>query len=216
MSIRITGFAALVAAMLLATGASSQATYTLTTSVGTTTGLTAASPATLAPGGTFILNTTGGPVTITATNGGNVYTDAAGSTIYLLNDEQTGGGIGVTNEQIFANLVAGDASNFNFTVLIAVNGLAAFTESIAGGYTVNGGFLIGGTASVSPGSITQTPLTVTSIGAAANSGAGNSVSNPSVSATFNGSTIPEPASVVMLGLGLLSVGGVALRRRMAK
>jgi hypothetical protein len=34
--------------------------------------------------------------------------------------------------------------------------------------------------------------------------------------TFTQGVVPEPASIAMLGLGLISVGGFALRRRMAK
>jgi MYXO-CTERM domain-containing protein len=46
----------------------------------------------------------------------------------------------------------------------------------------------------------------------------NSSQNPTVSATFNASTVTTlaPASVAKLGLGLAGVGGLALRRRMTK
>jgi len=222
MSIRITGFAALVAAMLFATSASSQAAYTLSTSVGTTTGLTFVTA--LASGATFNINGVVGP--ITATNGGAEYTTAGGSMVFLLNDVQTSSGanqLATTNEQIFVSLnPAGDSSTFNFTTLIAVNGTAAFTESVGTnflgltGFTIAGFNVVGGTASVSPTSVTQDSVLVTNQLAQTTSGNANSVSNASVAAVFTAVTVPEPASVAMLGLGLLSVGGVALRRRMAK
>jgi hypothetical protein len=220
MSIRNTGFAALVAAMLFATGASSQAAYTLTTSVGTTTGLTFVTA--LAAGATFNINGVTGA--ITATNGGAEYTTAGGSMVFLLNDVQTSSGslsLATTNEQVYVSLnPVGDTSTFNFTTLIAVNGTAAFTESVGtnflggAGFTINGDAVVGGAASVTPTSVTQGSLVVTNVLAQTTSGNANSVSNPSVSATFV--SVPEPASVAMLGLGLVSLGGFALRRRMAK
>lgn len=217
MSIRITRIAALAVAMLFAAGASSQANYSLTTSVGATTGLTFMGALTV--GTTYTIP--GASFTVGA-SGGGVYTDAAGSSIYLLNDSQNPVTLGVTNEQIYVNAVSGDSSTFSFVTNILVNGTQAFTETMGTnflnntGYTVFGTALVGPSVSVAPtGPISVGGVTIMNVASAATSGNTNSPQNPTVSATFV-ATVPEPASIAMLGLGLVSVGGFALRRRMAK
>jgi PEP-CTERM motif len=236
MSIRITRLAALVAAMLFATGASSQATYNLSTTVsnfsfnGVSVGLTSLSAGSMV--------TVGGN-SLTLTNGGYQYIDAAsGTTVYLANDsENLSTGVGVVQEQIFVNGPAGGypspppagqtGPSFNFTTNILVNGgPSSFTETLGTntfgnvGYTLAGnGIVGGGIPSISPTSITIPGFLIQNIGTQAVSGNINLTStNAGVSATFLASIppVPEPASVVMLGLGLISVGGVAFRRRMAK
>jgi hypothetical protein len=226
MSIRITRLAALVAAMLFATGASSQATYTLSTSVSNFTFNGASVALTSLAAGSMI---TVGSSTITLANGGYQYTDSAsGQTVYLGNDSEVGTlGVLTTQEQIFVNVPTTASGFFNFTTNILVNGGAAFTETLGNnpispfpqGYVLTGTSIVGTTATVSPSSVTIPGFLITNIQALANSGTTNSTTNnPAVSATFLATIppVPEPASVVMLGLGLISVGGVAFRRRMAK
>jgi hypothetical protein len=226
MSIRITRLAALVAAMLFATGASSQATYNLSTTVSNFSfnGVSV----TLASLSAGSMITVGGN-TITLANGGYQYTDSAsGQTVYLGNDNETGGtGILTTQEQVFVNVPTTASGYFNFTTNILVNGGSGFTETLsnniisgAPGYALTGTSVVGpSSAVVSPTSVQIPGFLITNIQALANSGTTNSTTNnPAVSATFLATVppVPEPASVVMLGLGLISVGGVAFRRRMAK
>jgi hypothetical protein len=226
MSIRITRLAALVAAMLFATGASSQATYNLTTTVSNFTFNGASVTLTTLSSGTMI--TVGGNTT-TLANGGYSYTDpASGETIYLGNDAQLNLNTGfvTVQEQIFANVPGTASGYFNFTTNILVNGNPGFTETLGTnllsgqpGYALSGLTVLGSTASVAPSSVTIPGYLIQNVQALANSGSTNTVANnPAVSATFLASVppVPEPASVVMLGLGLISVSGVALRRRMAK
>jgi hypothetical protein len=222
MSIRITRLAALAAAMLFATGASSQAAFTLSTSIASVTGLTG--PTALSAGNITIPGVT---FTVGAA-GGTSYTDTAGSTVYILNDTQTVNSVGVTNEQIYINAVATDTSTFNVTLNIAVNGTNAFLETLGlnpisgiAGYAnlISAGqtSIIGPATTSVTGSYSVGGLTVLNLSSAATSGNANSSQNPTISATFIGTlTVPEPASIAMLGLGLVSVGGLALRRRMAK
>jgi hypothetical protein len=195
MSIRITGLAALTAAMLFATGASSQASYVLTAS-----GL---NPTAVTFGGTsfsFTAISPAGQNGSTASNF-NVIDVGAGSTTAPPASD-TGS---VTLSENFQ--LAGTPGNLTFTLTgtfvltagstggIVSTFIGSLTNIVGSGYTV----AFAGYAPPSPGSgsgtfndgnisITVIPLTV----------------------------VPEPASVAMLGLGLLSVGGVALRRRMAK
>jgi hypothetical protein len=225
MSIRISGLAALVAAMLLATGASSQAAYTLTTSVANVTynGI-AVSTTNIAAGSTI----TGIGFSATATNGGVSFVDSAGSTVYILNDTHTANTFGAISQQIFVSAPGTDLGVLNFTTLINPSGAgSSFMETLSTNVTGSTGFqfLIGaGQASIigpttefiAPTSITVGGQTITAIATASTSGNANSSQNPTVSAIFLATAVPEPASVAMLGLGLLSVGGVALRRRMAK
>jgi len=224
MNIRNTGLAALVAAMLLATGASSQANYTMTTSVNSVSGLTLVGALTSGQ----MISQTGFSFTVGAAGGGQ-YTDAAGSTVYLLNDTQNVVQVGASNEQIYVNAVATDTSTFSFSLNIAINGTNAFVESL-GTNSISGqpgyAMLIGGgqTTITGPGSTSVTGsysvggLTVTNLSSSATSGNSNSPNNPTVGATFIGvnAAVPEPASIAMMGLGLVGVAGFGLRRRMAK
>jgi len=223
MSIRITGLAALTAAMLFVTGASSQASYTLTTSVtGVTYNGLAVSTTTIAAGATI----TGIGFSEVATNGGVSFVDSAGSTVYILNDSQVANTFGVINEQVFVSAPGTDTGVLNFITLINPNGAgSSFSETLGTNQTGSTGFqfligagqntILGPSTSIAPATITAGGQTITALLTAAVSGNANSSQNAAVSAIFT-SSVPEPASVAMLGLGLLSVGGVALRRRMAK
>jgi len=227
MSIRMTGLAALLAAMLFASGANTQAAYTLSTSLaGITYNGVAVSTVAIAPG-TMI---SGPGFSATATNGGVTFTDSAGSVVYILNDFQTANTIGVTNVQIFVASSGGtDTGVLNFLTLISPNGAGtSFMETLGTNALGTTGyqFLIGGgqftilnpTTSIAPASITVGNLLVTALATSSTPGNANSSQNPTLAAVFSASTlsVPEPASAAMLGLGLISVGGFALRRRMAK
>jgi hypothetical protein len=196
MSIRITGLAALVAAMLLATGASSQASYTLTTTAGPT-------PASVTFGGTAFTFTAilpAGQTGSTASNFNVIDVGAMSSTVPPASDSGS-----VTLSESFSLTGTPGTETFTLTGLFSLtagsNGgivstyAGTITNVVGSGYTV----LFAGYAPPSPGS-----------------GAG-AFNDGNISLTIIPiSAVPEPASVAMLGLGLLSVGGVALRRRMAK
>jgi len=226
MTIRITRLAALVAAMLFATGASSQATYNLTTTVsGFTFNGASVILASLSAGSMITVG--GNPTTLV--NGGYMYTDgASGETVYLANDSQLNltTGIATVQEGVFVNVPGAASGFFNFTTNILVNGGPGFVETLntniisgSPGFAITGSSVVGATATVTPSSVQIPGFLITNIQALSVSGNTNTVvTNPAVSATFLTTVppVPEPASVVMLGLGLISVGGVALRRRMAK
>lgn len=68
---------------------------------------------------------------------------------------------------------------------------------------------VGGTAA------TAIPASFT-LGLTQDGGPGNAISASGTLVIPPAPLVPEPASIAMLGLGLVSVGGLALRRRMAK
>jgi PEP-CTERM motif len=192
MSIRITGLAALTAAMLFVTGASSQAAYTLTG-----TGL---NPTSATFGGTTFTFTAAGPQNGSTPSNFEVIDVAATST------------------------TAPPASDSGMVTLSENFSLTGTPGTMS--FTLTGTFLLqngstGGILSFYPGSLTNivgSGYTVAFAGYAPpspNSTPG-SFNDGNISLTIIPNSVPEPASVAMLGLGLLSVGGVALRRRMAK
>jgi hypothetical protein len=231
MSTRISALAALVAAMLFASGASTEASYTLSTSIaGVTYNGAAVSTTTIASGSTV----SGPGFSDIATNGGLKFTDAAGSIVYILNDFQTANTIGAINVQVIVDASGAtngiDTGVLNFTTLISPNGSGSvFTETLnTNAFGTTGfQFLIGAgqftilnpqTETIVPATITVGNMLFSELATGSTPGNANSSQNPTVGAAFIATTlaVPEPASIAMLGLGLVSLGGFALRRRMAK
>jgi hypothetical protein len=202
---------------LVCAGASARGDFVLTTSVTgvSESGGTIVSSAALAPGSTFVIESS----TITAANGGMSYTDAAGTTIYFLNDSRSSGTLSVTNEQIFvANTTSGatDTGVFTFTMNIAVtnNGeTKTFTESPntvtleLGGSNAN--YLVAAGALAPPSQLIG-GLTFDSSLPQAVSGDINSANNGGVSAVI--SAVPEPSTIALLGVGGLMLIAPRLRR----
>jgi hypothetical protein len=194
MSIRITRLAALVAAMLFAAGASSQAAYTLTAS-----GL---NPTSATFGGTTFNYTAINPAGQTGSVASNFNViDVAASSITAPPASDSGS---VTLSENFSLTGTSGTESFTLTGTFVLSSgstggivssyVGTITNLTGSGYTV----LFAGYAPPSPGS------------------AGTGPTDGNVSITIIPTSVPEPASIAMLGLGLVSVGGLALRRRMAK
>jgi hypothetical protein len=195
MRIRISGLAALVAALLLATGASSQAAYTLTAVGGVV-------PSGVTFGGTAFTFTQilpGGQTGSTPSNFNVIDVGASSTTAPPASDSGS-----VPLSENFS--ITGTPGTLTFTLTGTFSLLAGSTGGIVSTYN--------GTIT----NVVGSGYTVTFAGYAPPSpGSGSGTFNDgNISLTIIPQTVPEPASVAMLGLGLLSVGGVALRRRMAK
>jgi hypothetical protein len=198
-------------------GASAHGTFMVATSpTGGTYSGGALTVNTLAPGSTFVV---GGNTETVGTAGGTSYLDAAGTTIFLLNDTRTAGTVSIPNEQIFVtNTTTGatDSGTFTFMLNIAVTNNGD-TKTFTEGPVTVALDLASGNANyfVSPGSLAPPSqliggTTFTSSLPQAVSGDINSTSNGGVSAVI--SAVPEPSTFALLGVGAIVICAPRLRR----
>lgn len=211
-----TVFGLSLCAVLLAGARTSQADFTLTTTTSsvTLTGLT--HTGNLTAGSTITID---GSTLIVGAGGGFYAQDAAGTTVYLLNDSRTAGTTAVANEQIFVvNTTPGavDTGMFSFTMAVSVTNnsdtktftLTSNTASLnlTGGntnYTVNAGAL-------APPSQTIGGLLFSATNPQGLSGSFNSLNTGGVSLVIT--AVPEPSTLALLGVGGLLVVAPRLRR----
>jgi hypothetical protein len=224
---QIVAVALLTVAVSLSLGGRAHANYDVSTSI-----------ASISPGigGSVVHINTPGPIvdgilgTIAAPAGYSQFTDSAGSTIYLVNDfngNQAPGLIGTVNQALFVSTSVPDSGLWSFTETITVfnpNGQTTtsgtFTQTATyqmsvGGVPLTGSAIGQSTSLTPPTTILVGTTTFTISNPQANSQPiNNSVNNAAVSANLVASTsIPEPASVVMLGAGLAGVIAFGVRRR---
>jgi len=165
--------------------------------------------------------------TVPAPNGGVSFIDGGGSTIYLVNFISSNQfNLTVPNEQVFVSTASGsDTSTWGFTSLITIfnptgqtTTSGSFSESVQYAMSVSagqGGYQRVANPTAVPPSITVGNSIFSISNPTASNGQVNNPNNGSVSATVTTNLIPgvpEPASVVMLGFGVLGVGGVAFRQ----
>jgi hypothetical protein len=208
---------ALAVAASLCLGDRANAAYDVSTSITTVTGVPAISGLTLNSGpGSFVITGINGG-TVVVTTGFTTFVDGGGSTIYLVNSNFTGfaGSLFTANEFVYANLAPGDTSSYTFTTQVKVtnpslsSNTGAFTETAT--YTMSGGSGTGATPSLSTMTIVVGGLSFAIFNPQITSLTANSISNfGSVSAQLT--AVPEPASVLTLGVGLVGVAGLGLRR----
>jgi len=187
---RLFTLAGLAAALLFATGASSQAAYTLTQSAITTT----PSPAVL--GGTTFTFTPSGGGSQSGSTTSNFNTIDVGVSSTTAPPAFDSGTINYSQTLSFTGSPGTETFSFTGTITlltgntggVASTGTGTVTQISGSGYQV----FFAGYAPPSPGS-----------------GSGPTVGNLSILVI---PAVPEPASVVMMGSGLVGVVGLGLRR----
>jgi len=225
---RIFTLTALVVAASLSLSDRANAGYDYSTSVSSVTDTGGGGTTPIPAGSTISIGGTNVPVTF----GGTKFVDAGGSTIFLLDsftsNFPTGTPAGPV-ENIFISTPGGvsDSSTWSFQETIKItNPSASLGGSATGNLVVTAQYVMqvtggAGSAILTPGSATSvgpTSVTVggnsfflTNVGASSTVQVNNSSTNAALGANIN--TIPEPASVVMLGGGLIGVMALGLRRR---
>jgi hypothetical protein len=222
---RLFTLTALVVAASLSLSGRANASYDVSTSISGTSGLTLL--ATIPTTSPAVTTTTINGAAITTTYGGAEYSDSQGSTIWLINSFSTpnlpGTSPATATENTFITFKTGDGSTWSFTDTITV----VNPSGPPNGGNSNSQFNETATYMMGTNSANQTPTgsqpTLGSVTAIVINGNSFVLSNPNGSSiqynntsagsvTANITSVPEPASVVMLGIGLVGVVGLGLRR----
>jgi hypothetical protein len=217
--------AALVVAASLSLSGRANAGYDFSTTIASVSGgtaLTGTGPFTLGGGTVISPASTQVPYTY--------FVDAGGSTVYLVNSSGTNVPYGINTSVANINLYVSspttstDHSTWSFTDTITItnpsgNGqIGTFQETAQYVMNVSPGSPASGTAQVLTAAsyVGPTSLNINGTPFSLNTPASTQVNvNNATNGTVgtNITSVPEPASVVMLGAGLVGVVGLGLRRR---